>query len=90
MINWRDTQRPVRFGPFDGRAAIGLIAFLLHMQLWTLIIALTVLMVLSFVERRGLSVPGALRWVRSGLAGKTRPAAGIWRKRYSVYYLQSK
>jgi intracellular multiplication protein IcmT len=37
--HWRNTQKHPKFFMLDARASIGVILFLMHMRLWTLIVA---------------------------------------------------
>ncbi len=73
MVHWRDTARPVRFMTVDARASFPFLLFLMHMRMWTLMFALTVILVFFLLERRGLSMPVALRRFRVLILGNHRP-----------------
>ena len=72
--HWRNTARPVRFFNVDYRAGIFLFIFLLHIRLWTFILMLLVFAVLLFLEKRGLTLPLAMRRLRLWFLGPKRPA----------------
>lgn len=72
--HWRNTARPVRFFNVDYRAGVFLFLFLMHIRLWTFLIVLTVFIVLLFLERRGLTLPLAMRRLRVWYLGPHRPA----------------
>jgi intracellular multiplication protein IcmT len=78
---WRDSMRPTRFGPFDGRSVFPLILFAVHIALWTFALAVASAIVFWVLERKGLRVDSALRQVRSWLAGEPRPAVYSWKRR---------
>lgn len=84
--HWRNSMRPVRFFAFDARAVIPYIFLLLYARLVTLIIAVTVTLVFWVLERRGLTVPSALRKLRSWLCGPVRPGwIKVYRRRLTDY-----
>lgn len=72
--HWRNTARITRFFMFDARAAAPLLLFIMHMRLWTLILAIFVIIVFAILERFGLTVTIALRRFRVWILGPTRPA----------------
>ena len=72
--HWRNTARPVRFFSVDYRAGIFLFIFMMHIRLWTFLLMLTALFVLWFLERRGLTMPLAMRRLRLLFIGSYRPA----------------
>lgn len=72
--HWRNTARPVRFFNIDYRAGIFLFLFLIHIRLWTLLLCLGVMILLLIAERRGLTLPLAMRRVRIWFIGPVRPA----------------
>jgi intracellular multiplication protein IcmT len=72
--HWRNTARPVRFFNIDYRAGIFVFLFMMHVRLWTFCILIIVIAVLWFLERRGLSMPLAMRRLRIWFYGKRRPA----------------
>lgn len=73
-IHWRNTQKPVRFFFLDARAFLAILLFLVHARTWTLVLALSVMALFWFFERRGLTFDSALRAFRCWLLGVKRPA----------------
>ena len=72
--HWRNTARPVRFFNIDYRAGIFLFIFLIHIRLWTFILCVSVMVILLVFERRGLTLPLAMRRIRIWFIGPVRPA----------------
>ncbi len=72
--HWRNTARPVRFFNVDARGAVFLLVFLMHMRLWTLILAVSAIAFFVILERFGLSLPLASRRFRVWIVGHRRPA----------------
>lgn len=70
--HWRNSMRPVRFFNVDARAAIPFFFLLMYARLITLIIAILSTLFFWFLERRGLTLPPAIRSFRSWLVGPTR------------------
>src|SRR3546814_10073384 len=57
----------------DARAGLPLLGSLLHLRLWTVGLAASVIVLFWFLERTGMSFASAARAVRSWLAGSARP-----------------
>lgn len=75
MKQWRDTGRQVRFmGVVDGRAAFLLMLMIYHISWWTFSLAIGGIIVLVLLERKGYTIPNALRRLRVLLIGPVRPA----------------
>ncbi len=72
--HWRNTARAVRFFNVDARAAGFLLLFLIHIRLWTFILAILSVVFFAILERFGLTVPLAMRRVRVWFIGQKRPA----------------
>jgi intracellular multiplication protein IcmT len=72
--HWRNTARPVRFFNVDYRAGVFVFVFMMHMRMWTFLLLLIVVGILWYLERRGLTMPLAMRRVRVALIGAYRPA----------------
>lgn len=79
--HWRNTARPPRFMSLDYRAGIFLILFMMHMRLWTFVLMILVFLILFFLERRGLTLPLAMRRLRVWVSGPIRPALARVHKR---------
>ena len=73
-IHWRNTQKPARFFFLDARAFVAILLFLVHARMWTLILAVVLMMVFYIFERRGLTFESALRAMRCWFLGTKRPA----------------
>lgn len=71
---WYNTGRPVRLAGIDGRAMFFFVLLLYHVTWWTFGLACSVVIFLVALERRGYSVPNALRRLRTVLIGRHRPA----------------
>ena len=83
-LHWRNTQRPVRFGPLDARAFVGVGVLLVHMRLWVLALTIITLIIFWTFERFGLTFPSALRAMRSWFWGRNRPANSRRARRYMI------
>jgi len=76
--HWRDSARPVRFFMWDVKAAFPMLLLLLHIKLWTFIIAVTATMFFTLLNRYGFSVEVFGRWLRSSLGGKRKMSTPWW------------
>lgn len=79
--HWRNSMRPVRFFNLDARAAIPFIILLFYFRIISLVITLAITGIFVFLERRGLTLPAALRAFRSWFSGQSRSAWYSMRKR---------
>lgn len=79
MANWRDSARMPRFFMFDARAALPLLFFLLHIRIWTLILAIIATIFFAAIERYGFTVAVFLRWLRCKIIGDRKIASPWWR-----------
>lgn len=77
--HWRDSARVARFFFMDARAAFPLLLFLLHIRLWTFIVAVSATLFFGILERYGFSFIVFWRWLRTTLVGKRKVAAPWWR-----------
>lgn len=84
--HWRNSMRPVRFGPFDSRLAIPYIVLLFHARWSTLFVAVTLTAIFWFMEQRGLTFDAALRAFRSWLLGQKRPGWISYNRKKMVDY----
>ena len=78
--HWRDSARVPRFFIIDAYAALPLVIFLVHIRLWTFVLASTIVIFFCILERFKFTVPVFLRWLRSTLAGPIRIAHPWWRE----------
>lgn len=88
---WRDTYKPPRLGPLDARAAFVILPALMHIRIWTISIAVLVLVSLWYIEqRRQLSVSAAVRmircWLVTKLSSADRPARPLHKVGYAIDY----
>lgn len=81
---WRETGRKVTFFGLDGRAMFLLLFVLYAPRLWTLILALMGIGLFVWLERRGYTVPNALRRIRIFMTGNVKRAAHRSRLRKSL------
>jgi len=79
--HWRDSARTPKFFMMDAYSAIPLVLFLLHIRLWTLILACSICAFFMILNRFGFSVPVFMRWLRAYLAGNRRFSRPWWKKR---------
>lgn len=78
--HWRDSARSARFFVVDYRAAFPLVLFLLHIRLWSFIVAIAATFFFTLLERYGFTVTVFLRWARTILAGPRKMAMPWWRR----------
>ncbi|MCD6055964.1 MAG: icmT [Gammaproteobacteria bacterium] len=76
--HWRDSARPACFWFLDCRAAFPFLFCLLHIRVWTLVVALIATLFFATLERYGFTVYVFWRWLRSTAAGKRRAAIPWW------------
>lgn len=85
-LYWRETHKQPRFLVFDGRVVLPILLSILHMRLWTVILAVVILGVLFFFDRKGISTDSILRYLRATFVGKRRTARGVDAERSFVDY----
>lgn len=73
-VHWRDSQKPIRFFMLDARSFLSVVLFLFHARLWTLVMALIVMVIFWIMEQRGLTFEASLRAIRCWILGRYRPA----------------
>jgi len=78
--HWRDSARAPRFFLIDARAAFPLLLFLLHIRLWSFLLALGAMFFFGLLERYGFSLIVFLRWARNLLAGPHKIAIPWWKQ----------
>ena len=62
---WRDSARTVRIGFLDARACSGFFAWMLHMCWPTFFLSLFIMAFFVLLERQGITVPCAARYLRT-------------------------
>ena len=80
MAHWRDTARNVKFFFVDFRACFPLLFFLLHIRLWTFVLAVVTTTFFAMLGRYGFTVPVFLRWLRAFVAGPRKIAQPWWKR----------
>lgn len=76
--HWRDSARSVRFFIWDGKTAFPMLLFLLHIQWWTLIVAVIAMLFFTILNRYGFSIEVFWRWFRTTIAGQRKIAIPWW------------
>lgn len=76
--HWRDSARTVKFFFLDGKAVFPFVLFLMHMRLWTFILAFIATIFFTTIARYGFGIRDFLRWVRSLIAGKRKYSTPWW------------
>ena len=76
--HWRDSARSIRFFIWDGKAAFPMVLFLMHMRIWTFVVALATMMFFTVLNRYGFSPVVFFRWLRNLLAGRRKLAIPWW------------
>ena len=75
---WRDSARIPRFFMIDARAAFPLLLFLLHIRIWTFVLAVIATIFFGVLERYGFTLMVFFRWFRNILMGKRKISAPWW------------
>jgi len=84
--HWRNSMQVVRFFAFDARAALPLPLLLVYARWSTLFLMIGTLILFRFMERKGLTVPAAVRNFRSWTVGTERPGwLGIKKRKFVDY-----
>jgi len=84
--HWRNSMQTVRFFAFDARAALPLPLLLVYARWSTLALMVCTLLLFRFLERKGLTVPAAIRNFRAWMVGAERPGwLGIKRRKFSDF-----
>ena len=80
-VFWRDTMKPAKFLIFDVRAVLALFPALMHMRPWTVALAIAVMGVFWWFDRKGVPADSILRYLRARLVGPRRTARGAHEER---------
>ena len=78
--HWRDSARNARFFMWDARAAFPLVLFLMHIRVWSFIVAVVAMMFFAALEHFGFTVNVFLRWLRTTLAGDVKISSPWWKQ----------
>lgn len=76
--HWRDSARYPQFFIIDARAVFPVLLCLLHIRLWTVVLALLATTFFAILNRYGFTLAVFGRWIRSKLAGKRKVALPWW------------
>ena len=76
--HWRDTAREVKFFFVDSKAAFPFLLFLLHMRLWTFLLATFMMMFFGALAHFGFTMPVFKRWLRATMAGRHKFSRPWW------------
>ncbi|MBL4803778.1 MAG: IcmT/TraK family protein [Alphaproteobacteria bacterium] len=84
--HWRNSMRVVRFLAFDARAAAPIPVLLVYLRLSTIVLTIVTLLVFRFLENKGLTVPAAMRNLRSWIVGIDRPGwIGVQKRNFTDF-----
>jgi len=76
--HWRDSARSVKFFFIDGAASFPLLLLIVHIRLWTFVLAIAATLFFTLLNHYGFTVPVFFRWVRNLAAGNRRTVAPWW------------
>lgn len=76
--HWRDSARHIRFFIWDGNAVFPVVIFLMHIRLWTFILAIALIAFFSLLNRYGFTPIVFWRWFRNTLAGNHKMSIPWW------------
>lgn len=76
--SWRDSARFPKFFIFDSRAVFPLMVWILHMKVWSFVLAIIAMAFFSLLLRFGFTVSTFLRWLRSTIGGRRKAAIPWW------------
>ncbi len=79
--HWRNTMRPILFFNLDARAILPFCAIIFYARLITLFLAVATTVIFWIVSKMGLTLPAALRRLRSIIVGARRPALRLTKHR---------
>lgn len=74
MGHFKHTWRPARFFFMDFRVGLIFVVSLMHLRFYTIAIDVIAVALAWYVERLGMTLPGAIRALRAWVAGPYRPA----------------
>lgn len=84
--HWRYTMRPVRFFGLDARAVFPFCLLLVYARLITLLFCIASTIAFRVLEKRGLTVPSAVRAFRVWVVGNQRPSLlGIHKRKFNDF-----
>lgn len=72
---WCHSARPLRLLGMNGMIVVPILAFMLHIRVWTFSLLVLTAILMTLAERRGYSPAVAMLAIRSKLAGRRVKAA---------------
>lgn len=91
FVFWRETHKPAKFLIFEVQVVFVLLLAIMHIRLWTVILAFSVMFIFYFFERKGISSSSILRYLRAYIVGRKRSARGLYNERVPVdFYFERK
>lgn len=80
---WRDTASYPKFFQFDARCILPIVIVFFHFRLWTIILAVIVILFFVFLNQRGITVVVFYRfiWLSIGRKERTKIRGRVWRRR---------
>lgn len=88
--DWTNAVKGVRFlwFPIPAYSSVSVLIWIMHARIWTFILALVMVGVLTYLHFRGRSVPWVIRRFRSYLRGGVVNARSVWYRR-RVQHIES-
>jgi hypothetical protein len=88
--NWTQAVRGVHFlwFPIPAYSSVTVLFWVMHARVWTALLALFVVGVLTYLHMRGRSVPWVVRRIKSRMRGGVVLARPVWFRR-RVQHLES-
>ena len=77
--HWRDSARPAKLFFIDASAAFPLLLFLVHIEIWTFILAVLFVVFFTILNRYGYNLRVFLRIARGFFAGSRKVVVPWWR-----------
>lgn len=79
MAHWRDSARVPYFYIIDAWATFPLLLFLLHIRMWTFILAACATTFFAILRRFGFTIPIFFRWFRGAITSKRKLSSPWWK-----------
>jgi len=76
--HWRDSARPAKFFFIDASAAFPFILFLIHIKLWTFVLAVVIMTFFTLLSHYGFTALVFSRILKTILAGPRKIAIPWW------------
>lgn len=77
--HWRDTGRVPKFFIIDARSTFPLLIFLVHIRMWTFIVAVITTAIFGAIEHFGFTTQKFVRILRTYAAGRIKLSKPWWR-----------